>query len=54
MLYEVITGGREIDQLAKEGDAKKIDFPRAKLKGNQLDFSFSGVKTALRQRNNFV
>ncbi len=42
-------GGREIDQLAKEGDAKKIDFPRAKLKGNQLDFSFSGVKTALRQ-----
>ena len=42
-------GGREIDELAKKGDAKKIDFPRAKLKGNQLDFSFSGVKTALRQ-----
>ena len=42
-------GGREIDELAKKGDAEKIDFPRARLKGNQLDFSFSGVKTALRQ-----
>ncbi len=42
-------GGREIDELAKLGDAQKIDFPRARLKGNQLDFSFSGVKTALMQ-----
>ena len=42
-------GGREIDELSKKGDKVKIDFPRAKLKGNQLDFSFSGVKTALRQ-----
>ena len=42
-------GGREIDELAQKGDSKKIMFPRAKLKGNQMDFSFSGVKTALRQ-----
>lgn len=42
-------GGREIDELAKQGDKKAIAFPRARLKGNQLDFSFSGVKTALRQ-----
>ena len=42
-------GGREIDELSKKGDKTKIEFPRAKLKGNQLDFSYSGVKTALRQ-----
>lgn len=42
-------GGKEIDELAKIGDAAKISFPRARLKGNQLDFSFSGVKTSLRQ-----
>lgn len=42
-------GGKEIDELAKIGDREKIAFPRSKLKGNQLDFSFSGVKTALRQ-----
>ncbi|MEX1377940.1 MAG: tRNA (adenosine(37)-N6)-threonylcarbamoyltransferase complex transferase subunit TsaD [Eubacteriales bacterium] len=42
-------GGREIDELAKKGDSQKIAFPRAKLSGNQLDFSYSGVKTALRQ-----
>jgi len=42
-------GGKEIDELAKKGDSTKISFPRAKLKGNQLDFSYSGVKTALRQ-----
>lgn len=42
-------GGREIDELGKQGDKAKIPFPRARLKGNQLDFSFSGVKTALRQ-----
>ena len=42
-------GGREIDELSKQGDPAKIEFPRAKLKGNQMDFSYSGVKTALRQ-----
>jgi N6-L-threonylcarbamoyladenine synthase len=38
-------GGREIDRLAREGDPKAFSFPVARLDG--LDFSFSGVKTAL-------
>ena len=38
-------GGREIDRLAREGDAAAFSFPVARLDG--LDFSFSGVKTAL-------
>jgi N6-L-threonylcarbamoyladenine synthase len=39
-------GGPAIDKLAKRGDPKAIDFPRA-MKGNNLDFSFSGLKTAV-------
>jgi N6-L-threonylcarbamoyladenine synthase len=38
-------GGREIDRLAREGDPDAFEFPVARLGG--LDFSFSGVKTAL-------
>ena len=38
-------GGREIDRLAREGDPGAFSFPVARLDG--LDFSFSGVKTAL-------
>ena len=38
-------GGAEIDRLAQEGDAEAFAFPVARLDG--LDFSFSGVKTAL-------
>jgi N6-L-threonylcarbamoyladenine synthase len=38
-------GGREIDLLAREGDPTAFDFPVAKVPG--LDFSFSGLKTAL-------
>ena len=38
-------GGREIDRLAREGDPDAFAFPVARLDG--LDFSFSGVKTAL-------
>jgi N6-L-threonylcarbamoyladenine synthase len=38
-------GGREIDRLAREGDPKAYDFPVARVPG--LDFSFSGLKTAL-------
>ncbi len=40
-------GGVAIDRLAKEGDAKAIRFPKAIVKGADLDFSFSGLKTAL-------
>jgi N6-L-threonylcarbamoyladenine synthase len=38
-------GGAELDALAKEGDPAAQPFPVARLDG--LDFSFSGVKTAL-------
>ena len=40
-------GGPVIDAVAKEGDSKAVDFPRPKLKNRPLDFSFSGVKTAV-------
>ncbi len=39
-------GGPLIDKLAHDGDPKAIDFPRAYLP-ESLDFSFSGVKTAV-------
>ena len=38
-------GGAAIDQLAQEGDPTAFDFPVARVAG--LDFSFSGLKTAL-------
>ncbi len=38
-------GGVEIDRLAREGDPGAYDFPVARVPG--LDFSFSGLKTAL-------
>jgi len=38
-------GGAEIDRVAQEGDAGAYDFPVARVPG--LDFSFSGLKTAL-------
>ncbi|HEY2354819.1 MAG TPA: tRNA (adenosine(37)-N6)-threonylcarbamoyltransferase complex transferase subunit TsaD [Gaiellaceae bacterium] len=38
-------GGREIDRLARDGDPEAYAFPVARVDG--LDFSFSGLKTAL-------
>ena len=38
-------GGAEIDRLGRDGDPAAYDFPVARVRG--LDFSFSGVKTAL-------
>ena len=38
-------GGAAIDRLATEGDPEAYDFPIARVPG--LDFSFSGLKTAL-------
>ena len=38
-------GGAEIDRLARDGDPEAYDFPVARVPG--LDFSFSGLKTAL-------
>ena len=40
-------GGIAIDGLAKQGDPRAIRFPRAIVRGSELDFSFSGLKTAL-------
>lgn len=40
-------GGAAIDQLAKEGRADKIAFTRPLLGKGNLDFSFSGIKTAV-------
>ena len=40
-------GGPVIDQLAPYGNARSVKFTPAKMKGNALDFSFSGLKTAV-------
>ncbi|HBM75763.1 MAG TPA: tRNA (adenosine(37)-N6)-threonylcarbamoyltransferase complex transferase subunit TsaD [Clostridiaceae bacterium] len=40
-------GGPLIDKLAKEGNRHAISFPRASFNDGSLDFSFSGVKTAV-------
>lgn len=41
-------GGPVIDKLATEGNAKKYDFPRSMIHTDDFDFSFSGLKTAVR------
>ncbi len=40
-------GGPVIDGLARDGDPKAVRFPRALLARDSLDFSFSGLKTAV-------
>ena len=40
-------GGPAIDRLARQGNPAAIAFPRSYLKKGSLDFSFSGLKTAL-------
>ena len=40
-------GGPIIDRLASYGNPRAVDFGRVRMKGNPLDFSFSGLKTAL-------
>jgi N6-L-threonylcarbamoyladenine synthase len=40
-------GGPLIDSLAPFGDSRAVRFSFAKMKGNDLDFSFSGLKTAV-------
>ncbi len=41
-------GGPQMDRLAEHGDPKRFDFPRPKLRDADDDFSFSGLKTAVR------
>jgi N6-L-threonylcarbamoyladenine synthase len=43
-------GGPVIDALARSGNPEAIDFGHIKMKGNPLDFSFSGLKTAVLYR----
>ncbi len=43
-------GGPVIDRLAAHGSADAVDFGRVRMKGNPLDFSFSGLKTAVLYR----
>ena len=40
-------GGPEIDKLASRGDPAAFAFPRSFLDGSSLEFSFSGLKTAV-------
>ena len=40
-------GGVEIDRLAQRGDAAAFSFPRVMLEAGSLDFSFSGLKSAV-------
>jgi N6-L-threonylcarbamoyladenine synthase len=41
-------GGPEIDRLAQHGDPRKFDLPRSMLNSGDFNFSFSGLKTAVR------
>ncbi len=41
-------GGAAIDRRAKEGDPKRISFTRPYISKGNLEFSFSGLKTAVR------
>ncbi len=41
-------GGPEIDRRARSGNALAFDFPRSLLGEDNFDFSFSGLKTAVR------
>ncbi|HEX8372814.1 MAG TPA: tRNA (adenosine(37)-N6)-threonylcarbamoyltransferase complex transferase subunit TsaD [Chthoniobacterales bacterium] len=41
-------GGPEIDREATTGDQRRFDFPRSMLKSGDYQFSFSGLKTAVR------
>ena len=40
-------GGPKIDKVAKLGNPDAVYFPRAKVGGNEYDFSFSGLKSAV-------
>lgn len=41
-------GGPEIERKARAGDAQRFDLPRGMLHSGDHDFSFSGLKTAVR------
>ncbi len=41
-------GGPQVEKMARLGDPQRFRFPRPLLKEDRLDFSFSGLKTAVR------
>lgn len=41
-------GGKDIEEFAKHGNPKAFDFPRPMIYSKDLNFSFSGLKTAVR------
>lgn len=41
-------GGPEIEMRARQGDAQRFEFPRGMKNSGDLNFSFSGLKTAVR------
>ena len=43
-------GGPRVDKLASQGDPKRVRLPKPMLRGANLEFSFSGLKTAVAQR----
>ena len=43
-----VPGGPHVERLARSGDAGRFAFPRPLLREKTLDFSFSGLKTAVR------
>lgn len=43
-------GGPEIERRAASGNAARFDFPRSMLDSGDFNFSFSGLKTAVRYR----
>ena len=45
-------GGPEIEKLAKKGNPEKFNFPRPLSKINDCNMSFSGLKTAVRNKFN--
>ncbi len=42
-------GGPEIERIARDGDEKRFPFPKPLLQRADCDFSFSGLKTAVRK-----
>jgi N6-L-threonylcarbamoyladenine synthase len=44
-----LPGGPAVEAAARTGNAERFDFPRPLLREDRLDFSLSGLKTAVRQ-----
>jgi N6-L-threonylcarbamoyladenine synthase len=47
LLYLGYPGGPVIDHLAERGEPLRVKFPTTKISNGSLDFSFSGIKTAV-------